>query len=247
MIEFLLSSSRRGPIKSIATELPCWSGIGNGCKGPYSFMVEDLFHWQSGQDTMYPPNFEVVGAKLNAMMQALLYQDILEWEKVPQRRGTTICLDMTRHAVQDLSGFLPSDSRIWYSLRNKDISRNICAYMWKCMHNTLQCGAYWLNILGYEQRAMCRVCSCNELLEHILTECQASGQETVWMLANELLMKKGISLTAKPTFGQTLGCGLANIRDRRGKTLKGSSRLYTIVVSESTYLIWRLRCEWRIE
>ena len=50
-----------------------------------------------------------------------------------------------------------------------------------------------------------------------------------------------------PTLGQVLGCGLAKIWDQRGKMLKGSSRLFTIVVSESAYLIWRLRCEWRIE
>ena len=74
-------------------------------------------------------NFEVAGAKLNTMTQALLYQGVLEREKGPQRRGTTICLDMTRHAVKDVSGFLPSDSKIWYSLRNKDISRNIHAFM----------------------------------------------------------------------------------------------------------------------
>ena len=198
-------------------------------------------------DLAIPVNFEVAGAKLNAMTQALLYQGILEREKGPQRRGTTICLDMMRHVVKDISRFLPSDSKIWYSLRNKDISRNICAFMWKCMHNALRCGAYWLNILGYEQRAMCRVCGSDESLEHILTECQASGQETVWTLARELLTKKGIPVTANPTFGQALGCGLANICDQRGKKLQGSSRLYTIVVSESAYLIWRIRCEWRIE
>ena len=100
------------------------------------------------------------------------------------------------------------------------------------MHNVLQCGAYWLNIPGYEQRATCRVCGSDESLEHILTECQASGQQTVWTLARELLTKKGIPVTANPTFRQALGCGLASICDQRGKKLQGSSRLYTIVVSE---------------
>ena len=121
-------------------------------------------------DPAVPENFEMTGAKLSTMTQALLYQGIFEREKVPQRRGTTICLDMTRHAVYDLSGFLPSDNKIWHSLRNKDISRNIQVHMWKCMRNTLQIGAYWLNIPGYEQRAMCRVCGCDESLEHILTD-----------------------------------------------------------------------------
>ena len=54
-------------------------------------------------------------------------------------------------------------------------------------------------------------------------------------------------MVTNPMLGRVLGCGLAKIRDQRGKTLKGSSRLFMIVVSESAYLIWRLRCEWRIE
>ena len=44
-----------------------------------------------------------------------------------------------------------------------------------------------------------------------------------------------------------LGCGLANFRNEKGKKRVGHSRLYTLVVSESAYLIWRIRCEWRIE
>lgn len=49
--------------------------------------------------------------------------------------------------------------------------------MWKCMYNVLQCGAYWLNILGNEQRATCRVCGGDESLEHILTLDKHSAAE----------------------------------------------------------------------
>ena len=76
-------------------------------------------------DLAVPENFELMGTMLSMMMQMLLYQGILEHEKVPQRRGTIICLDMMRHVVYDLSGFLPSNHKIWHSLRNKDILRNI--------------------------------------------------------------------------------------------------------------------------
>ena len=160
--------------------------------------------------------------------------------KKHQRRGTTICLDMARHAVNGLGGYLPSDGKLWCSLKNKDISRNIWAWLWKCMHNVLQCGAYWMNIPRYEQHAVCPVCCCDESMEHILMECRASGHETVWKLARELLTKKGISQTSNPTFGQILGCGLACIHDQRGQVLKGSSRLHIILLSKSAYLIWRL-------
>jgi len=37
-------------MKSIAAELPHWSGIGSRCNGLMGFEVEDLLHWQSGQD-----------------------------------------------------------------------------------------------------------------------------------------------------------------------------------------------------
>ena len=194
-----------------------------------------------------PASLNILGAKLSKMSQALLYQGILERRTKPSRRGTTICLDMARHGVKEIAGYLPTDKKIWYSLRNKDISRNVRAYLWKCMHRAHRCGGYWLKLPGYEQRAECRICGSEESMEHILTECQGSGQKTVWKLVQELLTRKGIPQTATPTFGQILGSSLASFHDQKGKLLKGSSRLYTIIISESAYLVWRLRCEWRIE
>ena len=201
----------------------------------------------AGVDLSIPEGFDVTGAKLDVMTQALLYQGILEQKKVSERRGTLVGLDMARHGVKEISGFFPTDQKIWFSLRNKDISKNIRAYLWKCMHSAHRCGTFWMRIPGYEQRATCRVCGCDETMEHILTECQASGQATIWKLVLELLAKKGIPQRDAPTFGQVLGCGLAVLRDSNNKKLVGCSRLYTIAVSESAYLIWRLRCEWRIE
>jgi len=209
----------------------------NGCKKP-----------NTTQLTLHiPEGTNPTGAKLSKMTQALLYQGIMELRVCPQRRGTIICLDMTRHGVKEVSGYLPTNEKIWYSLRNKDITRNIRAFLWKCMHNAHRCGEYWLKIPGYEQRAKCAFCDTNESMEHILTECKASGQNTVWRLTQELLTMKGLSqLPAIPTFGQILGCSLARLRNHENKLLKGSSRLYTIVMSESAHLIWRLRCEWKI-
>jgi len=84
-------------------------------------------------------------------------------------------------------------------------------------------------------------------MEHIITECHASGQSIIWGLVHELLTKKGIPQHGVPTFGQVLRCGLTDFRDASCKKQVGCNRLYTIAVSESTYLIWRIRCEWRIE
>ncbi|KAJ7192600.1 hypothetical protein GGX14DRAFT_379962, partial [Mycena pura] len=43
------------------------------------------------------------------------------------------------------------------------------------------------------------------------------------------------------SLGTILGCGLADFRDPGGKLKRGTQRLYRISMSESAYLIWRLR------
>lgn len=81
-------------------------------------------------------------------------------------------------------------------------------------------------------------------MDHILTECEAPPRKLIWKLANNLWMKKSDS--PLPTrLGDILGCGLANFK-RNGKPDKGKNRLYRILVSESAYLIWKMRNERRI-
>ncbi|KAF8867640.1 ribonuclease H-like domain-containing protein, partial [Infundibulicybe gibba] len=159
-------------------------------------------------DITIPDSLKIHGAKLSTMTQALLYRGISEKneEKAKARLGTTINLDIVRHAVKEICNTLPTDKRIWMSLKKKEISRNIRAYLWKAMHNAYKCGNYWNNIPGYEQRAWCQLCGTVESMEHILTECQASGQETLWKLAEELWLKKGHPWP-KPKIGVQLGCG----------------------------------------
>ena len=46
-------SVSRGPMKLIAMESPCASGMGSGWSGPVGFAVLDLFCWQLAHDGMY--------------------------------------------------------------------------------------------------------------------------------------------------------------------------------------------------
>ncbi|KAJ7877241.1 hypothetical protein B0H14DRAFT_2713064 [Mycena olivaceomarginata] len=71
---------------------------------------------------------------------------------------------------------------------------------------------------------------------HILTRCDAPGREKVWELASQLWRKK-TGEDMEPTFGEILACGVIKKKSR------GESRLYRILLSESAYLIWKLRCE----
>ncbi|KAF5378486.1 hypothetical protein D9615_007135 [Tricholomella constricta] len=196
-------------------------------------------------DLQIPPNFDLSGAKLATMTQALLYHGIMELPTTTIRRKTLIHLDMVRHTIKDNAGNLPSDKRIWNSLYCKDISRNISAFLWRAMHNSYPIGEFWSRIPNFEHRSQCQTCNAEESMEHILTVCPDSCQSTIWRLAENLWSRKGLPWF-QPTIGMQLGCALITFKDDQGKPKVGADRLYKIIMTESTHLIWKLRCEWRI-
>lgn len=188
--------------------------------------------------------YDLRGAKLEAMTQAKMYQGIVETKPTPERQGTLIHLDMTRWAIKDINQEAPTDERIWLSLKDKALSREARAFLWKTMHNAYKVRKYWENIPNYENRALCPECdNAIETMEHILTECRASGQDTIWKMA-ELLHERRKIPFVKPPLGAQLGCALANRGS--GKDKAGARRFSTIVVSEASRMIWKIRCEWWI-
>jgi hypothetical protein len=192
-----------------------------------------------------PEKFVHTGSKISALTQSDLYKGILEKRQTPERQTTSIQLDITRWAVNDLSGKLPTDEKIWKSIRHKDITRSIRNFLWKSLHGAHKCGKFWENIPNHEQRAMCPVCNVEESMDHILLECSAPGQKTIWNLAKTLWQSKH-NIWPNITYGTTLGCGMSNFKNEKGETSKGTNRLFRILITESTHLIWKLRCERRI-
>ena len=81
-------------------------------------------------------------------------------------------------------------------------------------------------------------------MEHIITDCKAKARETAWDLANDL-WKKRSRTPLSTNIGDVLGCGLAHFTTNN-KPDKGKNRLYRIIMSETAYLIWKLRNERRI-
>ena len=94
---------------------------------------------------------------------------------------------------------------------------------------------------------ICPKCNTTETQDHILTSCQASGQETVWTLVKKIVRKKGINWTRPRNVGDIL---ISCLPDNRPTALsadsEGKDRLRTLIVTESAWLIWTLRCSWRI-
>lgn len=78
-------------------------------------------------DLTVPPEFDLQGAKLASISQTVAYQGVMKEKQRRQtyRRTTTVQLDMTRHAVEQVNKELELDQAVWHSCRNNDISLNI--------------------------------------------------------------------------------------------------------------------------
>ena len=48
-----------------------------------------------------------------------------------KRQSMVIMLDITRYAVRNAFGSLPSDRQLWESIQDKDIPRAFRAFLWK--------------------------------------------------------------------------------------------------------------------
>ncbi|KAJ7620842.1 hypothetical protein DFH06DRAFT_1359475 [Mycena polygramma] len=196
---------------------------------------EDLY-------TDVPPRYQLQGLSLANTSQATFYAAIRATHPSPERMKTTIMLDRTRHAVHDQCGKTPNDEEIWESIRHRDIDRRVRNFLWKSMHQSYKCGTYWRSITNFEQLAICPVCHVDETMEHSLIECTALGQNLIWKLCTELWQMKHREMPTM-SIGLIMGCGLAQFKDSKGKNTPGANRLFKIIVSESAYLIWKIRCE----
>ena len=76
--------------------------------------------------------------------------------------------------------------------------------------------------------------------EHILCECKATGQQEIWTLAKELWEKKN-KTPIKLLVGSLLNAVNATYLSQEEHPLTGDQRLCRILMSESVYLIWKMR------
>ncbi|KAJ7662713.1 hypothetical protein DFH06DRAFT_1268724 [Mycena polygramma] len=167
-----------------------------------------------------PPDLKLTGAKLSV-----------------SRRRTEINIDRTKAEIEATFGRVPTEARIWKSLQHRDFSREVRQFMWKMMHDAFMVGNKWErgNKPEFHARKI-------ESMEHILCECSSPGQAEIWALAENLWAGKNMTWI-KPTYGNILGCGLAEFKNTKGSVDSGAARLFRIIVSESAYLIWKLRNE----
>ena len=196
-------------------------------------------------DTSIPKEFNLTGAELNTLSQASAYAAIRELKETKHTETTENNIKKISNTIQQLTGQPPEAERIWKQLRNEAIKRPISDFLWKTIHNIHKVGKYWKNLPGYEERSK----------EHILFECEETGQQEVWKLAKELWGRTGHDWPGQNLATVTAG-GLLQFepppppedgeKKKKKKWRDGRQRLLTIILSESAYLIWKLRNERRI-
>ncbi|KAJ7744622.1 hypothetical protein B0H16DRAFT_1322072 [Mycena metata] len=187
------------------------------------------------------PETVLRGAKLSKLTQSTAYKLIKSLREKVSRKATDEVVKLVQSTVKQLYLYMPTTTMVWKSTRHKDITRQIRSFLWRCLHSSLRIGKYWKHIPECEDRELCLTCGVTEDLDHIMVQCNRPGQAEVWKLAEKLWLKKGHTWPA-PTVGAILGCRLATFKVD-GRKSQADARLYTILMTESAHLIWKLRCE----
>ena len=201
-----------------------------------------------------PPHFDQQGAKLAKITQALAYKGIQERSEKKQRRTTALNLEKVRSDIELCVGTQEPDDAIWKNIRKLPIRPKIQQFFYKTLHDAYKIGRFWLNIQTMEERCFCQTCRNDETIDHILTTCEHPARTIVWKEA-EKIWPHGENTWPRITLGTIIGCNTLTVetlqkkKDGSGQTRltkqqdPGATRLLKIILSESAYLIWSLRCE----
>jgi ribonuclease HI len=205
-------------------------------------------------DLTIPKEFDIQGAKLSAITQAIAYRGIIE-RKPPRNREVAIRnLQRTRNDVRQYCGTEETDKAIWKSLRKKVLRTRVKQFLYKSIHNTYIIGAAWTRFRGAEQKQFCATCNIEESMNHILTECDSLPNRLVWPLARQT-WPHAPELWPNINLGIILGIASLSLPKahpageneaqppRPTKKQTATLRLLQIIISEAAHLVWVLRCE----
>lgn len=206
-------------------------------------------------DLNIPATFDLQGAKLSAITQAIAYQGIIE-RLLPQQYATIAeNLQTTREAIHAYNGLLEIDETIWINMQQRTLRTHIKQSLYKAIYSTQKLGQYWQHIPNHKDCELCTTCNVTESMEHILIHCYATLRTMIWRMARELWPHTP-NLWPEISIGLILGCrsitlppnvrqdhdDREEIRTQRGRE-KGARHLLQILLSEAAHLIWVLRCE----
>lgn len=207
----------------------------------------------SGRPMILPPipeELHLTGARLASMTQAIAYGTIKQLGTNLVRTRTQKMIRSVKLYAKSVSGIVPNEATIWRGIRNKDFSRQIRIFLWKVAHDAYKVGQYW-DRPSMDQnlrvRALCSVDNCTDSLEHILGGCTSPGQQIIWSLADDIWKKKTGDHLGPQSPASVIGCTFQRVKSTCSTKSAGLARLLRILVVESAYLVWVLRCERTIQ
>ncbi|KAI0653304.1 hypothetical protein C8Q70DRAFT_928014, partial [Cubamyces menziesii] len=189
------------------------------------------------------------GAELCTLTQKLAYKGIriAKGGKEPLTTKTAERLARVTRAVESHDGSLNSVEALWGAIQGEAIDKKPRDFIWKALHGGHRVGSFWRNIPGCEGRAKCSKCNTTETMWHILGECGATGGAHLWGIAKRFLQNRDIVIPDRPTAELQLGMPLCEVKDEEDNLRIGETRLLRIITTETTYLVWKVRCERVIE
>ncbi|KZV98234.1 hypothetical protein EXIGLDRAFT_809315, partial [Exidia glandulosa HHB12029] len=194
-------------------------------------------------------HFDAPGATLQGITQKIAHNAIrqIRAQSTPARRKTKENVDKTKAAVQRQNKERPTEDQIWLALKSRDLSRNVRNFLWKALHSGHKIGDYFTGMPApWNEYAQCALCNRTETLQHILFDCSSNETRTVWALAKTFMEHK-LDVWPDLDVGAILGAPLLKFSDTPTGMPDGTTRAARIVISESAFLIWKIRCERCIE
>ncbi|EJD51921.1 hypothetical protein AURDEDRAFT_56341 [Auricularia subglabra TFB-10046 SS5] len=191
--------------------------------------------------------FDRPGLTITGIKQRLAYQAIRDHHNLNAgpRRRTEEMLDRIKKDIRERYDTAPDSKQIWRGIHNKDISKNVQVFLWRAIHSAHKIGAYFAKMpQPWKGYGTCETCGVTESIEHILTECPESRQEQIWSYVENFMGHRIVDFS--PSLGTILGCANVPCAAWGGGRDGARERSYRIIVSESAYLIWKIRCEKKI-
>ena len=198
-----------------------------------------------------PKEFDLQGAKLATLSQAIAYKGILEQRGPYTQPATSNNLESAQIAIAEYTQTLETNETIWHRLQKPTIRIKIRQFLYKAMHETQKIGHFWSHIPGYKERQNCPTCQVPESMTHILIHYRATPVRAIWCLAREHWPHENprwLNITLR----MILGCGSIvrishpepnNVENHKHCSDTGAVRLLQILLTESAHLIWVLRCK----
>ena len=202
-----------------------------------------------------PRQYNLQGAKLATLSQAVAYRGIQIYNKPTPQPATNRNLEMIRQSIQIYQGSLEMDKTIWKNLRKCTIWTRVQQFLFKAIHNTPMVGEVWFHIQHFEQHGVCKKCNTTESMEHILTKSSQGTATRIWKMTKDAWDHERYKWP-EISLGIVMGCGNLSAqkhiehnapRDQwqwhqTTTNQRGATRLQ-ILILEAAHLIWVMRCE----